>query len=404
MVRSVLILLLGSGVAQLGPLLLAPLLSRLYPPEVFGLFHLATAVATNAAVVACARYEFALPLAADEAERQRLHRLSRRILWGVVGFSALLAALAWGLTGLQWPWAIPPTVAALGYLSLWTMRATAAQAVVALAWARVGQFWGGGLIQAGLGLLQVGLVGLLIGPAAAAAAAALGLRASLPRPAGPVQDEPLLPTARRWRDFPLLNTPHAFLGALQDTLTVALIASLAGAGAAGVWAVSLRLLKAPATLAGSAVAQVLYPRLGAEGGPTAQARSDVRRWMALLGVLGAGLAVALALVGPGLMPWLLGPGWEDAGPLASALAVYLGLHFVASPLAVVTMAWKAQAWALKASVLGQALFLLALAGPLLLGGTLTQAAGWVSLAMTLFFGGYFWRLATWPLQAYAAAE
>ncbi|MBQ1766383.1 MAG: polysaccharide biosynthesis protein, partial [Aquincola sp.] len=84
--------------------------------------------------------------------------------------------------------------------------------------------------------------------------------------------------------------------------------------------------------------------------------------------------------------------------LARALAVYIGVHFVASPLAVVTMAWNAQAWALKLALVGQGVFVLSLAAGLAWGGL--RGAGWaVSAGMALYFGWYFWRLATWPVAA-----
>jgi hypothetical protein len=74
---------------------------------------------------------------------------------------------------------------------------------------------------------------------------------------------------------------------------------------------------------------------------------------------------------------------------------------VASPLAVVTMAWGAQAWALKMSLAGQAGFVLALALGLGLG-SLTLAAWCVSAIMSLYFALYFWKLATWPVPALSA--
>jgi hypothetical protein len=98
-----------------------------------------------------------------------------------------------------------------------------------------------------------------------------------------------------------------------------------------------------------------------------------------------------------LFTWAFGPDWADAGLLARALAVYIGLHFIASPLGVVTMAWQAQAWALKLALVGQVVFVAALAGGLAWGGL--AGAGWaVSGAMALYFGWYFSRLATWPLE------
>ena len=82
--------------------------------------------------------------------------------------------------------------------------------------------------------------------------------------------------------------------------------------------------------------------------------------------------------------------------------MYIGLHFITSPLGVVTMAWQAQAWALKLALLGQVAFVAALAAGLQWGGLI--GAGWaVSAAMAGYFGYYLWRLATWPVAPAAPA-
>jgi O-antigen/teichoic acid export membrane protein len=416
--RGVLTLLLGAGVAQLGPLLLGPFLSRLYGPEVFGLFHLASAIGGNLAVVACARYEFALPLARSEAEASALRELCMRVLvtLTMVTLGAASAAVWW--FEVAWPLAVPALVATLGALSLWTLEATRRERFGVLARARVVQFWGCGLLQLMLGWVQAGLWSLLLGPVVAAAAAALGLQRSCKAAAKEtvLEDRPRSvdwkSVAREHRDFPLFNTPHAFLGALQDTLSMALIAFWAGPAAAGVWGLALRYLKAPATLAGGAVSQVLYPALGATAVPgasdalgfaTPAARDQVRRTMRVLFALGLALGLAVFALSHWALPALLGEGWEAAGPLGQALSLYVALHFVASPLGVVTLAWRAQAWALRASIVGQVLFVAALAAglwaPIEHLGPMNTAAWAVSLAMALYFGWYFWRLWHWPVQS-----
>ena len=96
----------------------------------------------------------------------------------------------------------------------------------------------------------------------------------------------------------------------------------------------------------------------------------------------------------GLFAFAFGEPWREAGTLARALAPYIGLHFIAAPLAVVTLAWRAQAWALKLALVGQLMFLGALLAGLTMGGL--EAGAWcVSAAMLLYFGWYFWSLATW---------
>ena len=425
MLRAILTLLAGGALAQALPLLLGPWLTRLYSPEEFGLYHLFAAVAANLAVVACARYEFALPLAQDDDEAAALRTLCLRLLGASVSISTA-AAVAWALwVGVLWPLWLPAAVGALGLVSLATLNAVRAQRFRGLAIARVLQHGGGALAQAAAGLLQAGVSGRIVAPTAAALAAVAAL--GWPGPARAARARWLV-AARAHRSFPLLNTPHAFLGALQDTLAVALVAASLGPAAAGAWGLALRYLKAPATLIGSAVSQALYPRLAAAGvgataaavatgeaatqvgaeaqsgqsGCTAEGRALVLRTMALLAMLAAPLVAGLWWLGPMLFTWAFGPAWAEAGELARALAVYIGLHFVASPLGVVTMAWQAQAWALRLALLGQLIFVAALAAGLAWGGL--AGAGWaVSGAMALYFGWYFARLATWPLAPTATS-
>ncbi len=396
LLRATLTLMAGGALAQLLPLLLGPLLTRLYTPSQFGLYHLFAAVAANVAVVACARYEHALPLARDDGEARALMALCRWILLVAIGLSAIGAA-AWGLSiGALWPLWLPAAVGAFGGLSLATLAAVRAQRFAALAASRVLQQGGGAALQAAAGATGAGLWGLIVAPIAAALAAAAWLRPRL-GPGASVSRAALAAVAQRHRDFPLLNTPHAFLGALQDTLAVVLVAAWQGPAAAGFWGLALRYLKAPATLVGGAVSQALYPALAARGAPTVQGRSAVRRVMRTLALLALPLVLALWLFAPAAFAAAFGARWYEAGELARALALYIGLHFVASPLSVATMAWGAQAWALKLSLVGQALFVAALAAGLALGGL--NAAGWaVSAAMALYFGWFFWKLATWPVQ------
>ena len=398
LLRPTLTLLTGGALAQALPLLLGPWLTRLYSPVEFGVYHLFAAVAANVAVVACARYEFALPLAADEAEARVLRRLCLLLLLATTLLCTLLAA-GWALA-LQavWPAWLPLAVLLLGALSVATLTATRARRFKALATARVLQHGGGAAAQAAAGVLQTGVQGLIAAPLVAVAAAALLLRWPVAGPAASIGPPDLRAAARRYREFPLLNSPHAFLGALQDTASVALVAAQLGAAAAGAWGLALRYLKAPATLVGSALSQALYPALAQnQGRITRESRAMVRRAMLTLAAIATPLVLLLWAFAPALFVWAFGEPWREAGNLAQALALYIGLHFVASPLGVVTMAWRAQAWALRLAVLGQVAFVAALAWGLQSGSLAT--AGWMVSGVTaLYFGWYFWRLARWPLD------
>ena len=397
LLRSTLTLLAGGALAQVLPLLLGPWLTRIYSPTEFGQFSLVWTLSTNLAVIGCARYEFALPLERDDKQASLLMALCGRLLLTITAVSVVIAWLLAAWQDLPLFWLLPAALLSGGATQWLILWATRAQRFQLLASARVLQYGGGALLQLLLGLLQFGAVGLLLGPLLAGLAAALVL--ARPAPLGGwsalwrSEHGAVKTMALRHRDFPLLNTPHAFAGALQDSLAMLLIATWTGDAAAGYWALALRYLKAPASLVGGALSQTLYPRLvhAADG---AEALHLVRQAMVLLAGLALALMAALMLWGPWLFETLFGERWHDAGLLARALAPYIALHFIASPLSVTTMAWRAQGWALRLALVGQVMFLLGLVAGLYWGGLI--GAGWgVSAAMLLYFGYFFWSLANW---------
>jgi O-antigen/teichoic acid export membrane protein len=393
--RATLTLLVGSALAQALPLLLGPWIARLYTPAEYGQFSLVWTVAGSLAVVGCARYEFALALETDDKRAAALLALCVRVLLAVTAV-ALLVGVVWRVwAGLSVAAALPLAMLALAASQALAQWAARAGRFAVLAWGRVVQWGGGALAQVGFGLMQAGPWGLVGGAALAAGGAAL-LQAR-PAPAGGwrglLASQPLRDLAQQHRDFPLLNTPHAFAGALQDTLAIALLAAWLGEPAAGVWALALRYLKAPASLVGGSLSQVLYPRL-TQAASRAEARALVRRSLLLLAAFALPLMLALLAGGPWLFANVFGAEWRGAGELARSLAPYVALHFIAAPLSVVTMAWGAQAWALKLALAGQVMFIGGLAAGLQVGGL--AGGGWgVSAAMLLYFGYFFRALWTW---------
>jgi len=400
LLRSTLTLLAGGALAQALPLLLGPWLTRLYSPAEFGQFSFVWTLAVNLAVIGCARYEFALPLERDEGRAGLLMALCARILLVVSAVACVVGLLLVVWQDLALAWLLPLAVLAGGATQWLTLWATRAERFRLLAGARVLQYGGGALLQVLLGLTQLGAWGLMLGPVLAGLATAALL--ARPAPVGGwstlwrASTEGLKAMAQRHRDFPLLNTPHAFAGALQDSLAMILIATWSGDASAGYWALALRYLKAPASLIGGALSQALYPRL-VRAATAEEAAALVRRLTGLLLLLALPLLLGLMIWGPWLFATVFGEAWRETGLLARALAPYIALHFVASPLSVATLAWGRQAWALRLALLGQLLFVLGLGLGLWLGG-LVGAAWGVSAMMLAYFGWFFWAL---PGQARA---
>ena len=421
LLKSILTMLTGGIVAQIIPLLAGPLLARLYSPEAFGIFTGFSTISASITAVACARYEFALPIAHTDEQAHTLLALCLRILL-LVAFISFLIGIAWqihdheSMMGL-----LSLSVLTAGLQQILIMWINRAQKFRLLAISRFVQYSFAATLQLFIGYWfyqknSQKLLGgnaawmLVLGPIAACFLACFVLLR--PSPVGgwrsvwpPTQDKTLqsrlFQTMHEYREFPLINAPHAFLGTLQDALAVYILVAYSGSAAAGFWGLSLRYLKAPASLVGGAVSQVLYSRL-AQVQP-AEAQQIVRRVMAFLGAVALAIMIFLLLTGPELFVILFGKDWHDAGELTRALAPYIAVHFVAAPLSVVTIAWGTQGWAFRWALVGQTAFVLTLALGLRFFDLITTAWA-ISSVMIIYFAIYFYRLAFWPTIPDAARK
>ena len=78
--RNILTLLTGTTVAQALPVVISPVLTRIYSPSDFGIFSLFVAITSIVSTVATGKYELALMSTKDEKEVIQLFYLSLLIL------------------------------------------------------------------------------------------------------------------------------------------------------------------------------------------------------------------------------------------------------------------------------------------------------------------------------------
>lgn len=401
----------ASAISQALPMAMAPLLTRTFGAEVLGQWAWFAAIVASLAVVANARYEYAIPLPRRRGEAGLLLALSLALALAATGVTALLA---WGLAALpggalsgRWAqvgwlqdYALPLALAVglLGLqqgLALWNNRhgrfAAIAQArvgqQVVMALAQLAAVAAGWLTAAALVGAQ--LLSLLLPPLWLWwRGQAVRLRVARTAVAAKRRWRRVRALAWRYRQFPLVNSPHAFVNGLQEAFALSLIAAYAGLAAAGWYAVMVRLVKAPATLVGGALSEALLSRLAEDWREGRSLQPTLARAMRGLLLPAIGGAALLALVGPTLFGWALGADWAPAGEYARWMAPYVAAHFVCAPLTVAPMVTQRQTGALAFSLVGNALYALALAAMLASGRPVTEALGAVSIVMPLYFAAY----------------
>jgi len=343
--KHVITVLGGALGAQALPLLAAPLITRMCTPADLGAFSLWLAMVAVAAIGATLRMETAMIL--DHAPAQQ------RTCFGLVFYTAsVTAVLVTGLAVLahladlpalrQLSWPALLTVGAATWLTA-NMQTTLAYATSHNAFGKAARakVWGAGTIAAGqLLLLASGAqaLGLLLGQLIGLATGLLVARRLL----RPPRVRPVLRLGkdaraylRRHRKFWRYALPSNLLNSLVGQLPLILIGLRHGALAAGLFALTQRVLAAPVSLLAASVLEVFKRESVQEFQTVGNCKRAYRYTFKVLLLLGMLPSLTLLVFSPHLFAWVFGPAWREAGELAQILAPLYFLNFIASPLSYV---------------------------------------------------------------------
>lgn len=344
--KNVITVLAGATGAQALPILAAPMLTRLCTPAEMGAFSLWLGVIAVAAVGASLRIDTAMVL--DREERQQ------RICFSVVAYAATLVALALTLCAvaaralgipavrdMSWfalltigigTWLFAYTQTTLAYATSHNLFAKAAKAKV----------WGAGTIAVsqvallgsgmdGMALLAGHLLGLGIG---------LGVAWRMLSPPPPLRVGLLLDAEQsnyliKYQAFWRFSLPSSLLNALVGQMPLFIIGIKHGAVAAGLFALTQRVISAPISLLAASILEVFKPQAVRDFQTLGNCEAAYRYTAKALILLGFGPSLILFLFSPDLFSWVFGPAWRPAGELARILAPLCFLNFIASPLSYV---------------------------------------------------------------------
>jgi O-antigen/teichoic acid export membrane protein len=189
--------------------------------------------------------------------------------------------------------------------------------------------------QVGLGLAGAGPPGLLAGDVAGRIAGSnrLALAAWRSHAASfrQVSRLGIANAARRYRRFPILSSPSAFLNTLANQAPLLLLVALYSAPVGGQYALADRLCSLPLTLIAGAVAQVFM----AESAQLAREEPEELRRLYRATTLSLARtaflpAILLAVAAPILAGPVFGSAWQQAGIFVAILAPMYYLTFVAT--------------------------------------------------------------------------
>lgn len=344
--RNVAVVASGTAGAQAITIAFAPLITRIYGPDAFGLLGTFMAIVAVAIPIAALAYPIAIVLPKDDRDALGLARLSIRLSFGI---ALLAAALLWACGG--WLSVMLGAESVDGYLFLIPV------AMLFAAWMQIAQQWlirkkefgviarsavAQSLIlnsaKSGIGWFHpVGAVLIVLatlGHVLHAALLFIGARRRYQPAATEVQEGPRTPLkelAHRHRDFPLYRAPQNFINAASQSLPILMLAAFFGPASAGFYTLAKMVMGMPATLVGKAVNDVFYPRIT----EAARHGENLPRYilqatgaLLVIGVVPFGLVV---LFGPWVFGFVFGDEWVTAGEYARYLALFFLFNFINKP-------------------------------------------------------------------------
>lgn len=348
--RNLTIVATGTAVAQAINIGASPIITRIYRPEAFGILGLFVSVTTILSSVSTLSYSHAINLPREDSDARKLFAVS--VLVALI-FSALLLTLFMVGSGVivprvpaknpNWLLSLVPVVlisAAFSQASShWLIRKQAfyvssrIAVIVAfiqnLAKIGFGLRWATGLVLVSVSA-AAGVLGALLFTSAAGRTGAFHgdhIRSTN----GRAKLRQLQGVAGRYRGFPVYRTPQVLLNALTQNLPVIGLAAMFGPAAAGLFALSHRVLLLPSDILGKAVSQVFLARFA----EAMHGREDLSRLVSRatlgLGLVGLGPLLVVVAWGQPLFGFLFGSDWVVAGQYAQWLSVLVFAHLIMRP-------------------------------------------------------------------------
>lgn len=347
--RSVGVLAGGTGAAQLLLILAAPILTRLYTPDDFGLLAVYVALIGLFSVVTSFRYEQAIPLPSSDQDAAHVAALCCLLVVCVTLFASATVMIAGTSIAnvLNVPrlagyfWLLPVSVLMVGIYQVLNQWGVRTRQFTLIARTRVWQAISMLAIQ--LLAFKAGGFALLAGQAGAHSVGSVALaRAALLRPElGGVRWRGILSAAKRYRRFPIFSTWSGLLNSTGQHIPPLMFAALFSVNVAGLYALASRVLAVPMSVIGQSVANVFFAH-AAERHREGTLGTLLTRVQDILFRIAMPPAVLMVLLGPDLFRIVFGDEWTESGNIARLLTPWLVLVFVSSPVSQVLFVLQMQ--------------------------------------------------------------
>jgi O-antigen/teichoic acid export membrane protein len=338
--NNVISLITGSAAAQAIPILISPLLTRLYSPKDFGLLAIYLSISAVLSVFAAGRYDLALIEPAEENEARGLLFAG---LWLSIIFSFCLAFIL-ALTethiaqligspgGVLWLNFVPITVFSMSCLSLFTYWLNRRKNFKAMNIFRIINSLSIAGLSLGFAFTELKPQGLILGYMLGQLLTVVYLWITYVKSEKNKVRADALVVMRDYFRYPKFLIPSTLAGTVASESPIVLLTRFFDTTVSGLFSFVNRVTVSPMTIIGNSVGEVYRVRAAEYFQQHGECRQIFLHHVGLLAIAGVFPWLVLFFWGPALFAFVFGPQWSEAGEMATILSFVVWFQLVSTPL------------------------------------------------------------------------
>ena len=345
----------GTLIAQAIPVLISPILTRIYSPAEFGSFALFLSISAVLTTIVNGKYEMAIVLPKSDNDALQLTKLAASIgvlislivLLIVVLFNSQIVQLLNANEIKYWLYGIPLVILIVGIYNVLNFYNIRNKKYVEVSKSNVTKSISLVLSQISLGFMGLGSSGLIIGQFISYFSGNFVLLKTI-RPKfeylKSVLFDDLIKIAKRYKKFPLFSLPGNLINSMTLNGTPMLISGIFGVSILGFYSLAIRLLGSPTSIIGNSLGQVYFQqasKVKAGGGSISKL---FLRTLYTLSIISVSIFSVLYFIVEPLFTFIFGEDWAIAGTYAKILIPLVAVRFVSSTLSNTLTILEKQEW------------------------------------------------------------
>lgn len=343
--RSIILLISGSSVAQVLPILVSPMLTRLYSPAEFGILGIYLGICAVLSVFAAGRYDMALiePVKDSEARGLMFGGLWLTALFCVI-LGAGLMTVGPGLARLldvpstgSWLKFVPISVFCMSCSSIFTYWLNRRKNFKGMNAARILNAVGVVGLSLVLAFTQMQPIGLLLGHMCGQFLALVYQWFAYIRIEAKEDRIPILPLLRIYSRYPKFLIPSTLAGVVAAESPILLLTRFFDEKISGIFYFVNRVVVSPMSIISNTVAEVYRVRAAEHYNQKGQCRQLFLNHFLILALIGFFPWCVLFFYGVPFFTFVFGPEWKGAGEMATYLSFVVWFQLVSSPLSYTIM-------------------------------------------------------------------